>query len=64
MFAGLGDGRHEHVRVERRAHPLDDVMVERLVGLELIADGTKPRLLAPFRLASCGIVSVGGSQQI
>lgn len=60
----LGDGWDEHVLVERRTHPLDDVVVERRVGLELVADGTKRRLLAPFRLAGCGIASVGGSQQI
>lgn len=42
--ASLGDGWNERIFVECRAHPFDDVVVERLVGVEVVADRTRPRL--------------------
>lgn len=41
----LGDGGHEYVLVDCRVHPVDDGgVVERLVGLELVADRMELRL--------------------
>ena len=59
LFPGFGDRRHEDLVVEPRAHPVDDVVVEGLVRLQLVTDRAELRLLF-VRILLAGFLAVRG----